>query len=285
MTSSVLALAVLTIFFGFVFGGGKKDPKIPAGFNIDSKGGAQGESAGNSIPSDKNGDSIIDSPTSFSSSSSSNNSSTKETRVPTFSPPLATDPPETIVARKIPQVLWNQETTAKIIEVKDPEFFSALLEPRSNAFLGFRWDKLDVGYMVDGNATNATFSDNTTRVALDPKDKRNVDTGSPTMTTTSSTNLGIYLVTGVLVVVCVVGLLVIFCVARANGQRARDYEFGNRQRQRQGGGGGGTPAAGGWRRSQDYLNEAGVRGGIEERNADGQPAIAMTRMASDVTDV
>ena len=133
--------------------------------------------------------------------------------------------------------------------------------------------------MVDvGNSTNATISsDNATiPTTIEPINKRNA--GTPAHVS-SNANLGIYLVTGVLVAICVVGLAVIFCVARSNGQRARDYEFNNRRGGRQGGN---TPAAD-WRRSQDYLNEAS--GGVVEERGDGNPAMIMKRMESDVTDV
>lgn len=269
MIPGFFALAVMTIQFGVAHGGGKKNPKIPRGKN--EKG-----DRGKEKPEEKEiphlGNTLINTDYRHLNSSSAPNSTTggKPTK-----PWLATDPPELIRASKISRRMWNTETR-KIVKVNDPEFFSALLEPRSNAFIGFRWDGLAAGNMVLGNSTNVTVAENETR--SDPIEKR--DVGEPVPS--SSANLGIFMVTGVLVAVCIVGLLVIFCVARANGQR--DYAIGNRRAQRLQQQQQAAQTAAGWRRSQEHLDEPGL-GVVEERNLGGSPALAMTRMESDVTDV
>jgi len=273
MMVGAIVLTLLTIHFRFAHGGSKKNPNIPRGSKINRGGSSKDKSStGNSIDDTSNSD----------ASSTLNGTALNQTTK--WTPPLVSKPPETFVARKITQEAWNRETSQRIIEVKDPEFFSALLEPRSNAFFGFRWDGLDVGTMVERNSTNVTVSDNATTTS-EPVNKRDAETPSSSAGSNSGTlnsaNVGIYVVTGVLVAVCVVGLIIIFCVAKANGQRARDYEFDRRARRQNAGN---TPAASGWRQSQDYLNEMGV-GVVEERSADGNPAMSMRRMESDITDV
>jgi len=183
-----------------------------------------------------------------------------------------------IYARKITVKDWNLMTGGRVVPMNDLNI-EDILEPRNIGFQTFSRRDLDVeaaNMVVYNNSTdvvNATSNDNVTESGGgsvkrhagnedDPKKKEN-DDGQKKVPPTAST-FGIYMVTGVVVAICVVGLFAIFCVARANGQRARDYEFNARrrtERQQQ------MAAASGWRRSQDYLNNESASRVVEDRSA------------------
>merc|ERR1712042_303113 len=122
------------------------------------------------------------------------------------------------------------------------------------------------------NATANDLNDNVTesgggsvkRHAGNEDDPENEENDGQKKVPPTASTFGIYMVTGVVVAICVVGLFAIFCMARANGQRARDYEFNARrrtERQQQ------MAAASGWRRSQDYLNNESASRVVEDRSA------------------
>ena len=128
------------------------------------------------------------------------------------------------------------------------------------------------------NSTNSTSDmDDDLNATGDESTDNNVDPGNTKRDVNDnqivpkakmfSGNFGIYLTTGIIVAICIIGLFSIFCVARANGQRARDYEIGNRRGPRRSGAGL-TPASG-WRRSQDYLNEESNMAALEDRSTVG----------------
>jgi len=187
-----------------------------------------------------------------------------------------------IYARKITVADWNKMAGGRVVQMNDLNI-EDILEPRNVGFMTFSRRNLEVeaANMVDNNSTNvnATANDgndninnvteskggsgNVKRHAGNEDDPKKENDDAKKKVPTAST-FGIYMVTGVVVAICVVGLFAIFCVARANGQRARDYEFNARrrtERQQQ------MAAASGWRRSQDYLNNESASRVIEDRSA------------------
>jgi len=188
-------------------------------------------------------------------------------------------PPETKPASKMSERNWIKLTGEREIYVSDPDFFRDMVQPMADHAIFLSGAGVMAGNMVERNviqrnSTNTTSNadsdsnatgDESVDDSVHPGNTKRDLNGNQIGPTTKvhSGNFGIYF--GIVVAICVIGLFSIFCVARANGQRVRDYEIGNRRGPRRSGAG--LAAASGWRRSQDYLNDESTARGYEDRSA------------------
>ena len=149
---------------------------------------------------------------------------------------------------------------------------------------------MDAGSIILPNETESIFPNGTD--GADEDGLLGVESSPSDPQLGDGTNLGIYLVTAFLVAVCVFGLLAIICYARANGKRTRNIAAPDaRSARRQSDVSAVAGAGGGWRRSQDYLNNAedpSASRMVEERSVDatdGSQQVELRPVENDVTDV
>jgi len=152
---------------------------------------------------------------------------------------------------------WNEKSQLRVLHLEDE---AAALQPRSEAFLrrfesAHQLDAESILLPVETKRTTPQTLDigNMTKYnkTISDKDLKKVSSGK-------KGKMGIYIITCVMVAVCVGGLTVIICVAKANAHK--DYEIAQQRRE--------ASANAALRRSQDRLDQGQNASGIEERGID-----------------